>query len=93
MDNNGVNLSQPKPLVPNNRRGSSVVVIILAVLVIIGIGVAAFVVMGKSGVKKVPNPTQSSAGETASLEKDLNSLEIEEINADFTGVEQDLKGL
>lgn len=89
-----VNLSQPKPINPAKRNGSALVVIILAVLVIVGIAGVALVVMGKSSVKTTPAPaTTQNASDAASLEEELNTLAIEEVEADFAGVEQDLKGL
>lgn len=96
MDN-GVNLDQPKPIVhSSSKNGSSLMIILIAVVVIIGIGIAAFWVMGKNGTKETAPTTTTqteTSGETASLESDLNSLQIEEVSADFSGVEQDLKGL
>lgn len=96
---NGINLDPAKPIVPSNdgkKGGKMLWIIVLAIALVGVVGGGAYYMTQMNQTAPVATTTESQAttsSEFASLEQEVNGVNVETFDAEFTDVDQDLRGL
>lgn len=94
---NEINLDPAKPIVPSNesKKGGKMLWIIILAIALVGIvGGGAYYMMQMNQTTPVATtPQVTTSSELASLEQEVKGVNVETFDSEFTGVDQDLKGL
>lgn len=96
----GINLNPPNPVAYTSTNkgngGNKILIVVMGIVLIAVIGAGAYFFMTSNKftpeTSSTPSIDQSVSG-IAELNQELEAVPVEDINADFTEVDEDLKGL
>lgn len=96
--NGGINLDPPNLMAHSgdDKKGSKMLWIIVLAIVLVGIvsgGAYYMTQLNKTKPAVTTEKESTSSSEFASLETEVNSIDMQDFNAEFTEIDQDLKGL
>lgn len=96
---NEINLDPAKPIVhsSNGKKGGKMIWIIVLAIALVGIvggGAYYLTQMNQAApIATTTTPQATTSSEFASLEREVNGVNVETFDSEFTDVDQDLKGL